>query len=169
MFPSFKPYMFIILFVYFWLCWVFTAVQAFLQLWQAQASLHCGDRLLIVVACLVAEHSLQSVWTQQLWLTGSRVRAPELWFRAWPSLAASWHVASFQTKDQTRVSCTGRWIPSPWTTRAVQRYYFLTCARSVAHLSLTLWNSMDCSLPGSYVLGNSHARMLEWVPISGEP
>jgi len=97
------------------------------------------------------------------------MRAQELWCRAWLSLAASWHVASFQTKDQAHVSCIGRWILIHWTTRAFQRYYFLTCACSVAQLCLTLWNSMDCSLPGSYVLGNSHSRMLEWVPISGEP
>ena len=33
---------FIHLFIYFWLCWVFTAVQAFLWLQRAGASLPCG-------------------------------------------------------------------------------------------------------------------------------
>ena len=37
---------------------------------------------------------------------------------------------------------------------------------SVANLCLTLCNPMDCSLPGSSVLGISQARILEWVVIS---
>ena len=33
----------------------------------------CG--LLIVVASLVAEHELKSIWAQELWLVGSRAQA----------------------------------------------------------------------------------------------
>ena len=36
----------------------------------------------------------------------------------------------------------------------------------VAQLCLTLCDSMDCSLPGSTILGIFQARMLEWVAIS---
>ena len=31
---------------------------------------------------------------------------------------------------------------------------------------LTLWDSMDCSLPGSSVHGILQARILEWVAVS---
>ena len=40
------------------------------------------------------------------------------------------------------------------------------CACSVAQSRLTLWDPMDCSLPGSSVQGISQARILEWVAIS---
>ena len=40
------------------------------------------------------------------------------------------------------------------------------CVCSVTQLCLTLWNSMDCSLPGSSVHGIFQARILEWVAIS---
>ena len=51
------------LFFYFWLHWVFIAVQAFLELWQARATWpQCGKpgvlRLLTAVASLVVEHRL---------------------------------------------------------------------------------------------------------------
>ena len=36
----------------------------------------------------------------------------------------------------------------------------------VAHSSLTLYNPMNCSLPGSSVLGISQSRILGWVAIS---
>ena len=36
----------------------------------------------------------------------------------------------------------------------------------VAQLCLTLWDPMDCSLPGSSVHGILQARILEWFAIS---
>ena len=51
----------IILFIYFWLCWIFVAVWAFFSLWSVGATLQCG--LLIVVASLVAQHGLQGKQT----------------------------------------------------------------------------------------------------------
>ena len=36
----------------------------------------------------------------------------------------------------------------------------------VPQLCLTLWDPMDCSLPGSSIHGTSWARILEWVAIS---
>ena len=35
------------------------------------------------------------------------------------SLAASRHVGSSQTRDQTRVPCIGRWVLNHWTPREV--------------------------------------------------
>ena len=42
----------------------------------------------------------------------------------------------------------------------------IACMCSVAQSCLTLYNSKDCSLPGSSVHGISQARILEWVGIS---
>ena len=71
---------------FFWLCWVFSAV------WGLSPAVVNG--LLTVVAALVAEHGLQAHGLQRLQHTGS---------------AASWRVESSRTRDQTRVSCIGRW------------------------------------------------------------
>ena len=40
----------------------------------------------------------------------------------------------------------------------------LSCLSSVTQSCLTVWDSMDCSLPGSSVHGISQARILEWLP-----
>ena len=48
----------IYLFIYFWLCWVLVAVQAFLCLWRAGATLVAVPRLLVAVTSLVVEHRL---------------------------------------------------------------------------------------------------------------
>ena len=40
------------------------------------------------------------------------------------------------------------------------------CCGSVAQLCLTLWDSLDCSPPGSSVHGIFQARILEWVAFS---
>ena len=44
--------------IYFWLCWVFVAAQAFLRLWRAGATLVAVHRLLFAEAPLVTEHGL---------------------------------------------------------------------------------------------------------------
>ena len=74
-FYSWTFYLFIILFIYFRLCWVIITVQALLQLQQAGAALAAVHRLLIVGASLVARHRLQGTWTQQLWLSSSGAQA----------------------------------------------------------------------------------------------
>ena len=58
-------------------------------------SLVSVHRLLIAVASLIAEYSLQGTWAQELWHTG---------------LGAPWYVGSSWIRDQTHVSCIGRWI-----------------------------------------------------------
>ena len=94
-FSSFKK---ITLLIYFWLCWVFVALWALLQLRQM-----C--RLLLAEASVVwstsSRHSGFSscdMWAQQLW--GMNLFAPQ-------------HVGSSQTRDQTCDSCIGRQILLP--------------------------------------------------------
>ena len=45
----------------------------------------------------------------------------------------------------------------------VHRMY--NCCCLVIMLCPTLWDPMDCTLPGSSVLGISQAKILEWVAI----
>ena len=70
----------------------------------ARAFSGCGERgllfvavrrLLIVVASLVAEHGLQAHGLQQLWHTGSRAQAQQLWLAG---LVALRHVGSSQAR-----------------------------------------------------------------------
>ena len=109
--------------MYFWLCWVFVAAQALsLVVASGGCSLAGVCWLLIAVASLVAERRLWghagfcrcSAWAQLLLLVGSRVPAQQLWHM---SLAALWQVRSSQIRDQTHVSCNGRWILYHWATR----------------------------------------------------
>ena len=44
--------------------------------------------------------------------------------------------------------------------------HIFVCESEVAQSCLTLWDPMDCSLPGSSVYGIFQARILEWVAIS---
>ena len=57
--------------------------------------------------------------------------------------------------------------PTVVTLRAVTVIVCMcVCVRSVATSCLSLWDHMDCSLPGSSVHGISQERILEWVAIS---
>ena len=89
-------------------------IYVFIYLFMAVLGLHCcawafssGERgllfvvvlgLLMAVAFLAAEHWLQARVLQQLWLTGSRVQAQQLWHTG---LVAPRHVESSWTRDQT--------------------------------------------------------------------
>ena len=55
-------------------------------------------------ASLVAERGLWSSWARQLWYMSS---------------VAPGHVESSQTRDQTCVPCTGRWVFNHWHTSEV--------------------------------------------------
>ena len=50
-----------------------------------------------------------------------------------------------------------------WIWRVHCSVLSLSCLSSVTQSCLTVWDSMDCSLPGSSVHGISQARILEWV------
>ena len=52
-------------------------------------------------------------------------------------------------------------VPSVWNVLPPD-----TCCAKLLQLCLTLFNSVDCSLPGSSVHGTFQARILEWVAIS---
>ena len=68
-------------------------------------------------------------------------------------VAISFSKGSFRLRDQTHVSCSGRWIP-------YQSHLGSPCIHSavvclVAQSCLTLCDPMDYSLPGSSVHGDS--------------
>ena len=68
-------------------------------------------------------------------------------------VAISFSKGSFRLRDQTHVSCSGRWIP-------YQSHLGSPCIHSavvclVAQSGLTLCDPMDYSLPGSSVHGDS--------------
>ena len=81
---SFKESFFGDWLIWFWLCWVFGAVWAPLQL----------------------------RWLLVLWSVGSRAR--RLQEQCCLGLVAPHHVESSRTRDQTRVSCIGRQILNHW-------------------------------------------------------
>ena len=70
---------------------------------------------LVAVASLVAEHRLQVRGLQQLWCMGSGVVAH--------GLVAPQHVGPPQTRDRTRVPCTGRQILNHCATREVPQIH----------------------------------------------
>ena len=74
--------------------------------------------LLIAVSSLVVEHGLQACGLQQLWLTGSRVQAQQLWRTG---LVAPRYVGSSRTRARTRVPCIGRQILNHCATREVPK------------------------------------------------
>ena len=95
---------FISLFViYFWLCWVFTAV---LRLSLVTVSGGCS--LVVVHALLIAVASL---------VAGTYSRACRLGSRGTCAQLLRCPVASSQTRDQTHVPCIGRQILNHWTSR----------------------------------------------------
>ena len=49
------------------------------------------------------------------------------WALGCECLVASWHMLSSQTKDQTRVPCTGRQILNHWITREVPSHRYIFC------------------------------------------
>ena len=101
--PEPGPLRFQFLFAYLGCAGLATAAQASLVAVSGGCSLAVVSSLLIAVASLPAEHSLQST-ASALWLTG---------------LAALRQVGSSQTRDRTHVPCTGGQILNHWTTREV--------------------------------------------------
>ena len=55
-------------------------------------------------------------WFLLLWNTSYRARSQLLWNMGLDALR---HAGSSQTRDQTPVSCVGRWVLNHWTTREV--------------------------------------------------
>ena len=99
---------FYVLFIYFWLCWVFIALRALLELVSGATSgcharaYHCGGcpcgaRALDTQASVVVAHGLSSCSSP-----GSAALAS--WMEL-TGLAAPWRVGSSWTGDWTHVSC----------------------------------------------------------------
>ena len=79
----------------------------FLQLLRAGATLPCGAWASHCSGFSCCGARALGTRAQQLWLAGSRAQAQLLWCTG---LVAPWHVGSSQTRDRTRVPCTGRRI-----------------------------------------------------------
>ena len=75
-----------------------------------------GWALLLSGCCA---QTLHCGWILSLWRTGSTAHGFQWLWRT--GLAAPWRVGSSQTRDQTCVSCIGRWILQHWTTRELPR------------------------------------------------
>ena len=120
-----------ILFIYFCLCWVFTAACG-LSLVAASggySSLQCAGFSLRWLLSLWSTGSRRTGFSscgtqaQQSWLTGSRAQAQQLWHTG---LVALRHVGSSWTRDLTRVPCIGRRILNHCTTREAHGSIVLT-------------------------------------------
>ena len=110
-----------IYFIYFWLHWVFVAARglSLVEVSGDYSSLWCAafSLWLLLLWSMGSRHmgfSSCGTWVQQLWLTGSRAQAQQLWCTGF---VAPRHVGSSQTRDQTHVPCTGRQILNHCATR----------------------------------------------------
>ena len=154
---------------------LFFIIYLFIYLFLAALGLHCcvqafsscGEqgllfiavhRLLIAVASLVAEHGLQMRGLQQLWLTGSRSQAQQLWHTG---LVVPWHVGSSWTRARTSVPCIGRRILNHCATREALRWVFvavhgLSLVAASGGFSSFAWVS-HCSGFSLWSTGSRHA------------
>ena len=96
-------------------------------------SLAVGSGLLIAVASLVGEHSLQGALASEVAAHGlSSCSSQALEHRlnscwAWFGLDAPWDTGSSWTKDQTPISCISRWILHHWAMREILQLYSNFC------------------------------------------
>ena len=105
--PRWLPILFIYyLCLYFYILFMFGGCAGssllgvgFLSFRRVGAALFGVHGLLLVVASLVAQQRSRHA--------GSRSQSQQFWYM---TLVALRHVESAQTKDQTHVPCTGRWI-----------------------------------------------------------
>ena len=117
-------------------CWVFIAAcgLSLVAVSGGYSSLRCAGfslwwLLLWSTGSRHAVFSTCSTWAQQLWLSGSRAQAQQLWRT---NLVASRHVGSSRTGTQTRIICIGRRILNHCTTREVPgclNLKYLTCTK----------------------------------------
>ena len=110
---------FIYLFIYLWLCWVFTAAQSLLRFWWVGAISGCGTQTSHCSGVLLLQGTgCRSHRLQELWRVGSLVAAPGLWgtgsIVVAHGLSWHWHVGPSWFRDRTCVSCVSRWILYHW-------------------------------------------------------
>ena len=118
------------LFIYFWLHWVLVAVHKLSLVEESggYSSLQCLGFSLRWLLFLRSTGSRRTgfhscgTWAQQLWFTGSRAQAQQLWHMG---LVAPQHVGSSRSRDRTRVPCIGRQIFNRCAIREVLLPLFL--------------------------------------------
>ena len=99
------------------------ALKNFYFIYLAASGLSCAMQYLY-----------SGTWILQLWCTGSAVVASELSFSA----AGGWDLNS-QTRDQTHVPCSARWIPNHWTTREfIYIYIFFFFSKRYENANLNI-------------------------------
>ena len=109
-------------FFFSWLCWVFIAVcrLSLVVVSGGYSSFQCAGFSLSWLLLLRSTGSRRAgfsscgMWTQQLWLAGSRAQAQQLWRMG---LVAPRHVGSSRARARTRIPCIGRRILNHCTTR----------------------------------------------------
>ena len=83
-----------------------------------------------------------------------------------PGLVALWHMASFWTRNQTCISCIGRWILYHWTTREALESNLTKSNKIKIHMLLD-------SNPNVKILTYrnkcSKKKIAKWWPIHGAP
>ena len=94
------------------------------------------------------------------------------WFNMWKEVRATHHINSIKDKSRTIIEIdTEKHLILLKTLNKLRSEgnFFNIIKESeneVVQSCLTLWDPMDCSLPGSSVHGMPQARILEWVAIS---
>ena len=99
----FSPHL-LIVYTYFWLRWVFSPLHGLSLAAASRGQLFAAVRGLLIVVASLADHRLQAHGLRWLWYVG---------------LVVLRHVESSQTREQTHIPCTGRWILIHCTTREV--------------------------------------------------
>ena len=118
---------FFLKFIYLWLHWVFVAARglSLVVVSGGYSSLQCAGFSLRWLLLLPSTGSRCTVFSscgmlaQQLWLTGSRAQAQQLWRMG---LVAPRHVGSSWTRARTHVPCIGRWILNHCATRDAPQF-----------------------------------------------
>ena len=106
---------YVYLFIYFWLHWVFIPAHRFsLVVESGGCSLAVVCRRLTSLASLVGEYGPYGTWASVVATHGLQGASSVVVVHR---LSCSRHVGSSQTKDQTSISCIGRWILNHWTIR----------------------------------------------------
>ena len=82
--------------------------------------------------------------------------AAALWWEC--RMVHTWMLSHARLSQYTLITCF-----SPEWKQCI--YSMSTCAQAL-QFCLTLWDPMDCSLPGTFVHGILQTRMLEWVAMS---
>ena len=132
MITTFKILFLSILFIYFWLCWVVFALQAFLQLWRARTTLGCSVRA-------SHRHGFSCCRTQALGPRASGIAAQEL------NSCGSWTL-------ERRLSSCGAWISCSTACGILPNQVSNSCLLHWQADSLTLSQQGSPGSPELYII-----------------